>query len=462
MSTEQKQHIRTFYVLIFTQVFSMIGSRISSIAIGIYLFQQTGNATPLAMVAFFSTVPMVLASSVSGVLADRWDRRIVMVLSDTGQAFCTLLLFISFASGSFELWHLYVIVVIQSVFGVFQGPAFQASVTMLIPDDQRDRANAIQQLTGPSAGIIAPAAAGVVYALGGVSLAILIDMLTFVVAMGVIFSIHIPRPTQTEVGKKFSGTFWKEIWSGLAYLRQNRPLLYNVLYVSLINFFFAGIGVLMTPYILGRTGSEVTLGALQSVQNIGAIAGALTLGVWGGTRKRMTTILGGILLAGIFIIGLGMSQHAILMGLMMFLFMFPLPIVNGLFMSVMQAKVAPDMQGRVFAVVGQFSMLLMPLSFLLVGPLADTIFSPAVGTEGWATFAPFVGTDAGSGYGLMAVSVGLIGTVITLIAWSIPQIRNMEALLPDYVAQEKPASESVVVDENPLPNITMEGQIAPA
>ncbi|HRF94283.1 MAG TPA: MFS transporter, partial [Aggregatilineales bacterium] len=142
MSTEQKRHIRTFYVLIFTQVFSMIGSRISSIAIGIYLFQQTGNATPLAMVAFFSTVPMVLASSVSGVLADRWDRRIVMVLSDTGQALCTLLLFVSFASGSFELWHLYVIVVIQSVFGVFQGPAFQASVTMLIPDDQRNRANA--------------------------------------------------------------------------------------------------------------------------------------------------------------------------------------------------------------------------------------------------------------------------------------------------------------------------------
>ncbi|HRF94284.1 MAG TPA: hypothetical protein PLZ51_03775, partial [Aggregatilineales bacterium] len=269
-------------------------------------------------------------------------------------------------------------------------------------------------------------------------------------------------PTQTEVGKKFSGTFWKEIWSGLAYLRQNRPLLYNVLYVSLINFFFAGMGVLMTPYILGRTNSEVTLGALQSVQNIGAIAGALTLGVWGGTRKRMTTILGGIFLAGIFIIGLGMAQHAILMGLMMFLFMFPLPIVNGLFMSVMQAKVAPDMQGRVFAVVGQFSMLLMPLSFLLVGPLADNVFSPAVGTEGWSTFAPFVGTDAGSGYGLMAVVVGMIGTVITLIAWSIPQIRNMEALLPDYVAQEKPTTESVVVDETPLPNITIEGQPAPA
>lgn len=465
MSGEHKQNIRTFYILILTQVLSMIGSRISSIAIGIYLFQQTGNATPLAMISFFAVLPMVLASSLSGVLADRWDRRMVIVLSDTGQAVCTLLLFVSFASGTFELWHLYVIVTLQSVFGVFQGPAFQASVTMLIPDNQRDRANAIQQLSGPSAGIIAPAVAGVIYALGGVSLAILVDMLTFVVAMMVIFSIHIPRPTQTEVGKKFSGTFWKEIWSGLAYLRQNRPLLYTMLYVSLVNFFFAGMSVLMTPYILGRTGSEITLGTLQSVQNLGAIAGGITLGVWGGTKKRMHTILVGILIAAMFMMGVGMSQNAIILGAMMFCFMFPLPIVNGLYMSLMQAKVAPDMQGRVFAVVGQISMLLMPISFLLVGPLADNIFAPAVGTDAWTTFAPFVGTDAGSGYGLMMVAVGFIGVFITLTAWAIPSIRNAEDLLPDYVAQEPTTTTPEAphkADENEGVSINLDGQPATA
>lgn len=457
MSAEQKKHIRTFYTLIFTQVFSMIGSRISSIAIGIYLFEKTGNATPLAMIAFFSVLPMVLTSSISGVLADRWDRRLVMVLSDTGQAVCTLLLFVSFASGTFELWHLYVIITIQSVFGVFQGPAFQASITMLITDDQRDRANAIQQLSGPASGIIAPAVAGVIYALGGVSLAIFIDMLTFVVAMIVIFSTHIPRPAQTEIGKKFSGTFWQEIWSGLRYLRQHRPLLYNMLYISMINFFFAGIGVLITPYILGRTDSTVTLGTLQSIENLGAIAGGLTLGIWGGTKKRMNTILFGILVASVFIIGVGMSQHAILLGITMFMLMFPMPVINGLFMSLMQAKVPPDMQGRVFSVVGQFSMLLMPLAFLLVGPLADNVFAPAVKTASWATFAPFVGTDAGSGYGLMMVMVGFIGITLTVIAWSIPQIRNLEALLPDYVPQEQPTTEAKS-EEIITPDINIETQ----
>ncbi len=438
MTTEQIHHIRTFYILISTQVLSMIGSRISSIAIGIYLFQQTGNATPLAMVAFFSNVPVILASSVSGVLADRWDRRIVMVLSDTGQAFCTLLLFFSFASGNFELWHLYVLVAIQSVFWVFQGPAFQASVTMLIPNDQRDRANAIQQLVGPSSGIIAPALAGMVYALGGVSLSIFVDMLTFIIAMSVILSIHIPRPEKTSIGKKFSGTFWKEIWSGLAYLRQYRSILYLLLYGSMINFCLAGVGVLLIPYILGRTNSEITLGTLQSVQNIGAITGGIILGVWGGTHKRMNTILGGIALTTIMMIAVGLSQNAIVLGMMLFGFMLPQPIFNGLFISVMQAKIPPDMQGRVFAVMSQFSTLLMPLSFLLVGPLADNVFAPAVGTDMWSTFAPFIGTDAGSGYGLMMVTVGIIGILLTAIAFSIAPIRNLESLMPDFVPQEAP------------------------
>ncbi|HRF94282.1 MAG TPA: MFS transporter, partial [Aggregatilineales bacterium] len=295
---------------------------------------------------------------------------------------------------------------------------------------------------GPSSGIIAPALAGVVYALGGVSLSILVDMLTFVVAMGVILSIHIPRPEKTDIGKKFSGTFWKEIWSGLAYLRQYRSILYLLLYGSMINFCLAGVGILLTPYILGRTDSEITLGALQSVQNIGAIAGGITLGVWGGTRKRMNTILGGVAVAAVMMIAVGLSQNAIVLGIMLFCFMFPQPIFNGLFISVMQAKIPPDMQGRVFSVMSQFSSLLMPLSFLLVGPLADNVFAPAVGTEAWATFAPFVGTDMGSGYGLMMVAVGIIGIFLTVIAFSIAPIRNLESLMPDYVPQEAPKQAS--------------------
>ena len=224
-------NMRTFYTLIFTQVFSLIGSKISGLAIGIWIFNDTGNATPLTLVSFFAVLPMVLASSFSGVMADRWDRRYVMIVADAGQAVGTVLLLASFTSGGFELWHLYLITMVQSVFGVFQGPAFMASVTMLVPDDKRDTANSIQQLTQPASNIVAPVITGMLYAVIGVEGSIMIDLATFVVAMVVVFSVHIPRPEVTAAGQSERGSIWYESWTGLRWLRSNGTMFFIVIYI---------------------------------------------------------------------------------------------------------------------------------------------------------------------------------------------------------------------------------------
>lgn len=435
MTSTQKQNLRTFYTIVLTQTFSMIGSRISGLAIGFWIFAETGEATPLTLVAFFSALPMVLASAFSGVMADRWDRRYVMVISDVGQAVATVFLLLSFMSGAFEIWHLYVLSFIQSIFGVFQGPAFQASITMLIPDNQRDRANAIQQMVGPASGIIAPAIAGVIYALVGVIGAIVIDLLTFLVAIVVIFAVRIPRPTETEEGRLMKGTVWQEMIGGFKYLFKRRVLFGMVLYVSLLNFLVPGAMVLSTPYILARTGSEATLGVLLSIMNVGGLLGGIVISVWGGTRPRIYTVLVSMMFSGLAIIGIGLSQNPITLGLSMFLMMFPIAFVNAPYMSIIQAKVAPDVQGRVFAVMGQFAMLLMPFSMLLSGPLADQVFEPMVNTDVWSTFAPFVGNEPGAGMAMIYVIYGAICAVSALIVLSIPAVRTMEADLPDYVPE---------------------------
>ncbi|GAB4529362.1 MAG: MFS transporter [Anaerolineae bacterium] len=426
--------VRTFYILILTQTFSLIGSRISSLALGMWLFNETGQATPLALVAFFTTIPAVVASGLSGVLADRWDRRLVMVLSDAGQALGTALLLISFLSGSFEVWHLYVVTLIQAVFGVFQGPAFQASMTMLIPDNQRDRANAIMQLTGPMAGIVAPIFAGFIFAAVGVEGAIMIDLLTFLAAMVVVFNVTIPRPTETAEGAAMRGTVWEESWSGLRYLRARPSMFFMTLYIALINFVIAGTMTLSIPYLLARTGSEATLGLILGLFNLGAIVGGVVIGIWGGTRPRMFTILPGLIFAGIMMMGMGSGRTPVMLAVSFFLFMLPLPMINALAMSIMQAKVPPDLQGRVFAVLGQMSLLLTPLSYLIVGPLADRVFEPAVGQAGWAAVAPLVGSGTGAGIGLMFFGAGVLVVLMTTAVLLIPLIRDMERLLPDYQA----------------------------
>jgi hypothetical protein len=196
---------------------------------------------------------------------------------------------------------------------------------------------------------------------------------------------------------------------------------------------------LQTPYILSRTGSEATLGVLLSVMNAGALIGGIVIGIWGGTRPRMNTILPALVVSGFALAIFGMAQTSLVLGVSLFLMMFPLPMINALFMSILQAKIAPDLQGRVFAVLSQVSLLLSPLAFLGIGPLADGVFEPAVRQPGWERIAGLVGDTQGSGFGLIMLICGAIVAGVSLLLASVPAIRNMEANLPDYVAQPQSA-----------------------
>ena len=432
------QNLKTFYTLILTQTLSMIGSRVSGLALGIWLFNETGNATPLALVAFFGIVPSVLMQGFAGVLADRWDRRHVMALSDAGQAIATVLLLGLFLSGQFVIWHLYLVVFIQSIFGVFQQPAFSASVTMLIPDEQRDRANAIMQMTGPAAGVIAPIIAGLIFTAVGVVGAITLDLITFAVAVLVILLVHIPRPRKTQEGADLSGSVWQEMFSGLRYLWQRKGLFWLMMGAMGLNFVLNMSGVLLTPYILERTGSEAAYGLILGIFNAGAIAGAIVISAWGGTRPRIYTMIGGVMVMGIATIFFGMAQTTLWLAIVSFMILFPNMFANVPLQSIMQAKVAPDLQGRVFATIGQLAMLMTPLAYLLAGPLADNIVKPMVNHPQWQLVAPFVGNGEGSGIGLIFMVAGVVTIFIAITMAFVPSIRNLEADLPDYVPEELP------------------------
>lgn len=206
--------LRLFYVLTVTQVLSLIGSGMTSVAIGIRVFSTTGDTTPVLLAGFFAALPMMLAGSFAGVLVDRWDRRRVLILCDTGQALGTLLLLASFLSGSFQLWHLYVVAAIQGLLGMLQRPALEATVTLLVPPGQLDRANVIRQISGPAAGIIAPALAGALYALVGVTGVMVIDLASFAVAVAVVALAPLPLRAQRGV-MPVRGSLWADYQQGL-------------------------------------------------------------------------------------------------------------------------------------------------------------------------------------------------------------------------------------------------------
>jgi MFS family permease len=406
----------------------------TSLGVGIWVFAETGKTTPLLLTSFFNELPGMLAGSLAGVVVDRWDRRWVMILADAGQAVGSLLLMISFLSGHFQLWQLYAVAFLQGTFGAFQGPAEDAATTMLVPEGHRERANAIKEISFPLAGIVAPVLAGVFYTVIGIAGIILIDLATFLFAVTVALFIHIPHPTQTEIGRAFTGGFWKEAFSALKFLVSRRALFIFVLYMAFINFMLNGPLDLALPYLILLTGSEKIAGTVMGVMSLGAFAGASLIAIWGGTRPRMNTLIPGLLISGVMFLFFGIARAPIWIGVSLFMILLPLPVMDTMYMSILQVKTPPDMQGRVFALADQLGLIGSTISFALTGYLVDHVINPSVQTQAWAVFQPLIGSDAGAGIGLVEVVTGIIILLVTVAVYSSIHIRELEIRLPDYQA----------------------------
>jgi MFS family permease len=399
----------------------MIGSQMTGIAVGIWIFNQTGDAAPLLLKAFFNELPGMVGGSLAGVLVDRWDRRRVLILADAGQALGSLLLMASFLSGGFQLWHLYAIVLMQGVFAIFQGPAKDASTTMLVPESHRDRANGVLQMAFPLAGVIAPALTGVLYVLVGIGGIILTDVVTFGVAVLAVYLAHIPRPPVTEEGRAIQGNLWREMMGGLAFLRTRRGLLILVLYFTWMNFLLNGPLELAIPYLMTITGSEALTGLLMGASSLGAFTGAMIIAVWGGKRSRVRTFMPAFMLTGVMFMVYGTSRTPLVLGMALFLLFAPLPLGWGLFTSLMQAKTPPDMQGRLFAIIGQLGLMASTASFLLTGPLVDKVLEPAA-------------SEPGGGMGFLLVVNGVIILLSTIGVYALREVRMVESKLADYAS----------------------------
>jgi MFS transporter, DHA3 family, macrolide efflux protein len=422
--------VRTFYVLMLTQVLSLIGSGMTGVAVGIRVFTETGDSTSVLLAGFFAALPMMIGGSFAGVVVDRWDRRRVLVLCDVGQALGTLLLLASFLSGGFLLWHLYAVALLQGMLAMLQRPAMEATVALLMPPDHLDRANVIRQLAGPAAGVLAPALAGMLYALVGVTGVMAVDLATFAVAVAVVARTHIPRPGR-PASARAGASLWADYRDGLTFLRQRPTLLALMIYAAALNFLLAGPMSLTTPYILTLTGSERTLGLLLMTMNVGVVAGGLVMGVWGGTRPRIHGIMLGLLFRASWLALYGVMRTPEMLALALFFVFFTNPLVDASFASLLQLKVPPVLQGRVFALLFQLMHLANPLSLLVTGPLVDRVLEPAVGTPAWQAVAPLVGSAPGSGMGALMLCAGTLMFVLTALVYAHPATRRLEQSLPD-------------------------------
>ncbi len=427
--------MKTFLTIWIGQLVSVIGSNLSRFALGVWIFEQTGKATPFALAALAGSLPAVLLGPIAGALVDRWNRRLVMIAADTGAALATVSAVMLLLTGRLEIWHVYVIALIGSIFSAFQEPAYMASVTLLVPKKDLGRASGMMQAGDAVGQLIAPLLAGLLYVALGLVPIFVIDFVTFLFAVGALILVHIPQPEKSGEATEMRGALFGEVLYGWRYLVARAGLISMLIYFALVNFFANLSAVLSAPLILSFANAD-GLGIVQTVGGFAMLAGSIVMGMWGGPRRRILGVYGFIALMGVGLMVTGLRPSVPIIAAGFFVMMFAMPLAAGSSQALWQSKVDPAVQGRVFATRSMISRSIMPLAFLLAGPLADRVFEPLMSAENAITnsaIGSVLGMGAGRGVGLIFVISGMFLLLATAAAYAYPRLRLVEDELPDAI-----------------------------
>ncbi|HAV77170.1 MAG TPA: MFS transporter [Anaerolineae bacterium] len=360
-----------FVTLWMGQAISLLGSQLVQFAIIWYLTQTTNSATTLAFASMMGLLPSVILSPFIGTWVDRGNRRLFLIAADATVAIATVILAILFTLEIVQIWHIYVVLFVRAVAGGFHQSALGASVVLLVPKEQLARVQGFTQALHGGLNIISAP-------LGAYLLSVLpmqgilgIDVTTALIAVTIVAFTHIPQPGKASIEPS---TFWQDFAAGFRYIIAWRGLLILLGMVMAINFFYNATEPL-TPLLITNhfKGGASQLGLWLALFAGGTLVGGIILGIWGGFKRKVLTAHIGLILMGLTTVTVGLVSPEMFwvgvaantgMGLL-------LPIINGSFGATLQAAIAPEMQGRVFAFIMSAAMLVSPIGLIIAGPFAD-------------------------------------------------------------------------------------------
>jgi MFS family permease len=426
-----------FSIVWIGQIISLLGTSMTGFAMTIWAYQKTNAATALALVGFFFVAPMLIASPFAGALVDRSNRKLMMMISDIASGIGSFAILILYTSGHLQIWHLYIIVAFQGVFQSFQWPAYSAAISTMIPKEHYGRANGMLSLADTASNIFAPILAGSLLGVIGVPGILLIDLATFVFAIGALLIVHIPQPRVTAEGKQAQGSIFKEAVFGFRYIL-SRPSLLALQLVFLTGNFVTGIpGAVQAAMVLANTSSnEKALAYVNSAGAVGGVIGGLVMSAWGGPKRRVHGVLMGWFICSLLgNVLMGFGRVIPVWAVAAFAGMFFVPIINGSNQAIWQAKVPPDLQGKVFSIRRLIAWFVTPLAMLVAGPLSDKVLEPAMRNP-QSTLATslggLIGTGPGRGMALLFIIGGALACLIGLGGYTIRILREADTLLPDH------------------------------
>lgn len=401
----------SFFTIWGGQALSILGSQLVQFALIWHLTVLTGSATVLATAALVGTFPNIILGPFIGALVDRWNRRWVMFAADSIVALATVFLAVLFAMGSIQIWHIYVVMFIRALAGTFHSNAMSASTSLMVPVEHLTRVQGLNQMLSGGLNIAAAPLGALLLGLLPMQGILAIDVGTALTAILPLLFIRVPQPDRANEAGAEQATVWQDFQAGLRYVRNWPGLLLIVAMTIGINFTiipgYSLLPLLVKDYF---NGGAMQLSWVQASLGIGMFAGGALLGVRGGFERKILTSLLGVLGLGVgmLLVALAPAAHLSMAigGVLMAGVM--LPIIMGPFFAIIQSRVEPDMQARVFSLVQSVGTGVVPLGLLVAGPVSDQL-----GIQPWFLLG------------------GSLCVLIALSSLFVPAVMNIESSYPE-------------------------------
>jgi DHA3 family macrolide efflux protein-like MFS transporter len=406
-----------FFTIWTGQQLSLVGSGAAQFALVWYLTTTTGSATVLATSSLMAFLPTVFLGPFVGALVDRWNRRIVMIVADTVIALASLCLAYLFWVDGLQIWHVYAVMFVRAVGSGFHWPAMEASTSLMVPEEQLTRVAGLNQTVKGVLNIVGAPLGALLMELLALYGIMLIDVGTAALAIIPLFFVRIPQPERVDTGEVQKQSILADVREGMRYLWK-WPGMLAIIGMLVILKIVLTPAFSLAPLLVNEHfhGTAAQLSLLEVVVGMGFVIGGLLLSAWGGFKRRIHTMMMGMAVGGLSLAALGFTPATMFWMALVSLFLFGLtvPLIDGPFAAILQASVTPEMQGRIFTLVGSLLNLTSPLGLVIAGPVSDML-----GLQIWYVVG-----------GVLTAVAGLAGLVT-------PVVVNIEQNNNGYTAVER-------------------------
>lgn len=392
---------------------SSVGTGMTSFALSVYVFQVYGSASAVSLVTLLAYLPTILLSPVGGLLADRFNRRLMMVCGDLFSAFGLVFILLNMQFGNLQLWMICVGVTISSVFASLLNPAYKATITDLLTEDEYAKASGLVQIASSAQYLISPFVAGILLGFSDIRLILIIDICTIFVTVFTVLVVNGHIESKPMPKDEFHPL--KEMKEGWKTVVGNPGVKSLVIFMSFACFNVGMLQTMMSPMVLSFASSKV-LGYLESISAVGMLIGSVVIGMLSIKKNYCHILFISLALNGIAMMAIGLTTNITFIIGSGILFFVTLPFVNVCADTLARLNIPNEVQGRAWGVIGILSQIGYIISYAISGVLADYVFCPLLEENGAlaGSVGKIIGTGQGRGIGLMLILCGILINVVNI------------------------------------------------